>query len=425
MLNPAEQSQNQGTLKRTQQAERAIADYQRLQASATPWQGLAMPNTALLCVWFLLMAIGVVMQVSTQLQEKELPRLMLNIGVYTFVALFLAAFLAYRTAMHNYHRWVPWFLLLSLVGSLLLFVPGVGVKVNGAYRWLDLKLFTLQVSEILKWVMVLFSAQYLAKRLSEIPQASWRNLFKLTVWYGVMVTLLYQQNDLGTAVILMAILWGMTFFAGAHLWRYSLALIVLSVVVAVVYISTQPYRILRVISHNDPHADRSGTGYQASTALEAHGLGGQAGFFGRGLGEGTYKYHTPEIENDFIYTSIGEELGMFGLLLVLLLFAWLVGIIMRIAWRAQQQRAFFEAFYCYGVAIWLFCQSWLHMAVNTVLVPPKGLTLPFISAGGSSLVVSCFAVAMVLRADSEVRGQMLRSAQLEALNEMATTEQTA
>ncbi|MDO4435181.1 MAG: FtsW/RodA/SpoVE family cell cycle protein [Cardiobacteriaceae bacterium] len=391
-------------------AERQIAEIRRQQREmVSPWYGLAKPSVMLSLLWLLLILMGVVMQFSVMmhLEGKELYSALAKMLGFLGVAL-LAAFVGYRHSVKSYRDWMVWFMVLMVLLSLLIFVPGLGHEVNGAKRWLRLGGLTIQVSEMMKWVLVMFSAHYLALHFRETQAKSWKPLGKLIAWYIFSLILLFFQKDLGTIAIVMAIMMGFLILIGVPLLRFGIVIATLLGLAFIGLAQSETYRMERILSFLNPSEHRDRSGFQPSAALEAQALGHDAGWFGRGLGQGSYKTILPESSNDFIYANIGEELGLFGLSVVWIAFVLMVVVIMKMGLRAYRQSAYVEALYCYGVGLWFGAQAFLHMGVNVVLLPTKGMTLPFVSSGGSSLVVSCFAVAIVLRADSEVRGKRER-----------------
>lgn len=293
-----------------------------------------------------------------------------------------------------------WFLLMASFALLLLvLVPGVGKVVNGSARWIDLGLFNLQPSELAKVFIVVYLAAYLERHLDEVRE-SWSGFLKPMLVIGAAVTLLHFEPDHGAMVILMLTAFCMIFLAGAKLYRFALMLALC--ISAVTYLAIlKPYVIVRFSSFLNPWAAENvyGGGYQLTQALIAFGRGE---WFGVGLGNSIQKlYFLPEAHNDFVLAIIGEELGLVGVCLVVGLFSLLVFYAFRSGRLAEAAGNRFNAFTAYGLALLFAGQAMINIGVNLGLLPTKGLTLPFLSYGGASLIVSCFMVALLVRIQYE------------------------
>jgi cell division protein FtsW len=295
---------------------------------------------------------------------------------------------------HRGHRLA---FLAATVLCVLVLVPGVGVEVNGARRWIGLGNFSLQAAEVCKFLLLIYMAGYLERfqdDLADDPRVLLRPLGMLLVLGG----LLLLQPDFGTAVVLALTTCGLLFIAGARL-RHFLAVVTLGAVILVALAVLQPYRMERLVSFVDPWRFAFGSGYQLTQALIAFGRGE---IFGLGLGEGIQKlFYLPEAHNDFIFAVIAEELGLVGALAVMSLFAVLVVRILRLARHALDAGNLFGGFLAYGVGLMLGVQCLINLGVNTGVLPTKGLTLPFVSYGGNSLLVSCAMIGLVLRLQIE------------------------
>ncbi len=294
-----------------------------------------------------------------------------------------------------------WFLLMiSFALLLLVLVPGIGKVVNGSARWIDLGFFNLQPSELAKVFIVIYMAAYLERHLEEV-QTQWSGFLKPMLVIGTAVVLLHFEPDHGAMVILLLTAFCMIFLAGAKFYRFLLMLVLCTG--AVTYVAVmKPYVIERFSSYLNPWAAENvyGGGYQLTQALIAFGRGE---WFGVGLGNSIQKlYFLPEAHNDFVLAIIGEELGLAGVSLVVLLFCSLVYIGFSIARRAQRGGKLFEAFVAYGISLLFAGQALINVGVNIGLLPTKGLTLPFLSYGGASLIVSCFMAALLMRIQYEV-----------------------
>lgn len=297
-------------------------------------------------------------------------------------------------------RDASWFLLMGSYALLLLvLVPGIGKEVNGSLRWIDLGPFNLQPSELAKVFVVIYMAAFLERHLVEVRE-DWSGFVKPLIVIGAAVALLHFEPDHGAMVILMLTAFALIFLAGAKLYRFFLILIMC--VGAVVYLAImKPYVIVRFSSFLNPWADENvyGGGYQLTQALIAFGRGE---WIGVGLGNSIQKlYFLPEAHTDFVLAIIGEELGLVGVALVVLLFTVLVLKAFAIGKTAQRNKNMFAAFFAYGLGLLFAGQALINIGVNIGLLPTKGLTLPFLSYGGASLIVSCFMVALLVRIQYE------------------------
>lgn len=299
--------------------------------------------------------------------------------------------------------------LLLLIGmALLALVLLAGREVNGSRRWLSLPgvPFNLQPSEVAKLCLIIYIAGYLERFLARVREQWWAFLKPLLV-VGVIAVLLILEPDYGGVVVMTGCVMGMLLMAGAPWGRFLLLFVMVGVLGAVVAIS-EPYRIARLTSFTDPWADQFDSGYQLTQALIAFGRGH---VFGTGLGNSVQKlFYLPEAHTDFVFAVLAEELGMLGAIIVIGLFAMLVWRAMAIGRRAELAGQPFAAYLSYGIALVIGAQAFINIAVSTGMLPTKGLTLPLLSYGGSSLLVSCVMVALLLRADIETRERQRRVA---------------
>jgi len=294
-----------------------------------------------------------------------------------------------------------WFLLMvSFALLLLVLVPGIGKVVNGSARWIDLGFFNLQPSELAKVFIVIYMAAYLERHLEEVRE-QWSGFLKPMLVIGTAVVLLHFEPDHGAMVILLLTAFCMIFLAGAKFHRFFIMLVLCTGIVTYVAVM-KPYVIERFSSYLNPWAAENvyGGGYQLTQALIAFGRGE---LLGVGLGNSIQKlYFLPEAHNDFVLAIIGEELGLAGVTLVVLLFCGLVYLGFSIARQAHEKGRLFEAFTAYGISLLFAGQALINVGVNIGLLPTKGLTLPFLSYGGASLIVSCFMVALLMRIQYEI-----------------------
>ncbi len=292
-----------------------------------------------------------------------------------------------------------WWMIAAGVLLILVLIPGVGKGVNGSNRWLPLGPLNLQASEVAKFCMVMYMGGYLVRRLHEV-RSSWKGIAKPTLPLGIFCILLYFEPDFGALVVLMGTVMGMIFLGGM---RFSQFIMVISSVIAllVAVVGLQPYRVARLQSFLDPWSDPFGTGYQLSQAQIAFGRGE---WFGTGLGNSVQKlFYLPEAHTDFVFSVLAEELGFIGAAVLIVLYAVLIVNIFRIGRRAEKVKAFFSAYVCYGFGIIFAGQALINIGVNVGALPTKGLTLPLVSYGGSSLLVSCAMLAVILRVDYELK----------------------
>lgn len=276
----------------------------------------------------------------------------------------------------------------------LVLIPGVGTEVNGSRRWLSLGPISVQVSEMVKLIMILYLAGYLVrhgKKLATSP--SYQPLAIPLVILGLIGGLLILEPDFGSTVIVITVGLAMLFLGGVPMKR--LALLFIGAVAVMIPLAMMGYRGARLEAFLNPWAYETGKGYQTVHALMSIGDGG---WFGNGLGAGVQKlFYLPEAHNDFIFAVLAEEFGFIGMLVVLALFGWLVYRAFVIGFQADKHGQHFGAYVAYGVGFWVGFQVILHVGVNLAVLPPKGLTLPFISYGGSSLLMTLVAMALLMR----------------------------
>lgn len=309
----------------------------------------------------------------------------------------LAAWLM-RTELKTVEQHNQWLLLVCVVLLLLVFVPGIGRSVNGAQRWISLGVSNFQVVEAVKLLYIVWLASYL-KRFSEEVSASWMAMLKPLGVAVLLVGLLLMQPDFGSSSLLLAITAGMLVLGGVNMPRMFGPVLVGLPVLAVIAIA-EPYRVSRLTSFLNPWADPFNTGYQLTNALMAVGRGE---WFGVGLGASVQKLsYLPEAHTDFIMAVLAEELGFVGVCLVIAMYAALVGRAFWIGLQCVEMRRHFSGYCAFGVALWIGLQSFVSIGVNLGLLPTKGLTLPLISSGGSSVLMTCAAIGLLLRVSFEL-----------------------
>ncbi|MDM3871753.1 putative lipid II flippase FtsW [Porticoccus sp. W117] len=303
-------------------------------------------------------------------------------------------------------------LLLAAAFALLLIVliPGVGRSFNGSRRWLGLGPMTFQVSELVKLAVVLFMAGYL-QRHQQVLRDNWKEIGKPLGILAALVGLLLLEPDLGSSVVLSATVLAMLFFAGAKLWQVGVLVGLAGSLLGLAAVLS-PYRLKRLVAYLDPWADQFGSGYQLSQSLIAFGRGE---WFGVGLGNSVQKLgYLPEAYTDFVFAVYAEEFGLVGVVALIALFGLLLWRVFAIIRRAVRRCDWFAAYSVFGLGVLLAGQAFINIGVASGLLPTKGLTLPFVSYGGSSLLVSCVMVALILRFGMELHAPVAKKKPLKA-----------
>jgi cell division protein FtsW len=362
-------------------------------------------------VWtaLLLVTIGLVMVYSASIATAESARATGGQASWYLArhAAFLGASvvagaLAFQVPMRSWQRAAPWLFVTGVVLLALVLVPGIGREVNGARRWLPLGIVNFQPSELMKVAVVLYAADYTARKHTFMHSFR-RGLLPMLGVMLVVGWLLLREPDFGAFVVICAIAMG-TLFLGGMNGKWFAGLVGLAAAGFAVLVVSSPYRIQRIFGFMDPWADAFGRGYQLSHSLIAFGRGE---WLGVGLGGSVEKLHyLPEAHTDFLLAVIGEELGFVGVAVVVGLFAWLCLRAFAIGRRAALLERPFGALVAQGIAVWLGVQAFINMGVNLGVLPTKGLTLPFMSFGGSALLANCIALAILLRVDYECRALM-------------------
>ena len=383
-----------------------------------PW--LAGAALALAC-------LGVVMVASASIAIAEnlgagpfhyLVRHVLFVGVGAVLAV-----VAMRTELKAVEKYNQLLLLCCFILLLLPWMPGLGVSVNGARRWVNLGLSRFQVVEAVKVIYIVWLASYLVRFRDEV-NATWPAMLKPLGVAGLLIGMLLAQPDFGSATLLLGITAGMLVLGGVNLPRMS-APVVIALPAMVALVIFEPYRMRRVTSFLDPWQDQLGAGYQLSNALMAVGRGE---WFGVGLGASVQKLnYLPEAHTDFIFSVIAEELGFIGVCAVIALYALLVGRALWMGMKCVEMRRHFPGYIAFGVGLWLGMQSFVSIGVNLGLLPTKGLTLPLISSGGSSVMMTCAAIGLLLRVSYELERAERQVARLrpDAVAPMAPTGEVA
>ncbi len=300
----------------------------------------------------------------------------------------------------SYWEKLSGYLLLGVMLMLaLVLIPGIGHSVNGSARWIGIGPLGFQASELTKFMVVVYMAGYLFRRNAEI-QNKLSGFLKPMLVLTIIAALLLREPDFGATVVVTATSLGLMFLAGMRL-RHFVALFSLVLGIMAVIAFSAPYRIARMTSFLNPWERPFDTGYQLTQSLIAFGRGG---WFGVGLGKSIQKmFYLPEAHTDFLFAVIAEELGLIGMMTIMCLFLLFVTRIFMIGREAQRLERHFAGFLAYGFGLWIAIQFTVSIGVNSGLLPTKGLTLPLMSYGGSSVLVSCMVIAVLLRIDHENR----------------------
>ena len=359
-------------------------------------------------VWaaILLLGVGLVMVYSASIAIAEGSRVSGHQSTYflarhaLFVAMGLAVGVAaFQVPLRLWQQAAPYLFLVGAGLLALVLVPGVGREVNGSQRWISLYFMTFQPSELMKLFAVLYAADYTARKAAHM--ASFRRGFlPMLVVMLVIGWLLLREPDFGAFVVITVIAMGVLFLGGMN-WKLFAGLFALLLAGFALLILASPYRLQRVIGFMDPWADAYGTGYQLSHALIAFGRGE---WLGVGLGASVEKlFYLPEAHTDFLLAVIAEELGFAGVAAIIAAFVWIVTRSFVIGRRAVLHERYFSALVAQGIGVWIGVQAIINIGVNTGMLPTKGLTLPLVSFGGTALVTTCCALAVLLRVDWENR----------------------
>jgi cell division protein FtsW len=370
----------------------------------TSWFDLDDLDPVLTVAFISLLTIGVIMVASSSISVAD--RNFSNPFYYlqrqlVFVAIGLfAALTVFKIRLVQWEKSGMALLLFALFLLVLVLIPGVGKTVNGSTRWLPLGVFNLQVSELVKLFIVIYVAGYLVRH-GEAVRSSLLGFLKPMLMVGLAGLLLLIEPDFGATVVIMGTVLAMTFLAGARFIQF-ISFVMIFASAAMLLVVTSPYRMQRLTSFANPWADPFDSGFQLTQSLIAIGTGG---WFGTGLGGSVQKlFYLPESHTDFLFAVLSEELGFVGVSIVVLLYAAVFFRSLKIAAQAERAGNYFAAYMAYGIGIWLSMQAIINMGVNVGLLPTKGLTLPLMSYGGSSLIVCCIAIGLLMRIHYETNG---------------------
>lgn len=359
-------------------------------------------DKGLLISALLLLVIGIVMVASASMGIADrqygdpmfyVRRHMLYVGLGVVLAILMQ-----RIRLVHWEKSGAMMILFAFFLLVIVLVPGLGRTVNGATRWLELGFTGLQASEPARLLLLIYMAGYLVRRGEEVRR-SFQGFLKPTLLLGLACLLILIEPDFGSAAVLLTTALGMMYLAGVRLWQFILLLLCTGFVFAFLAVSS-PYRLQRLTAFLDPWSDPFNTGFQLTQSLIAFGSGGWTGV---GLGRSVQKlFYLPEAHNDFLFAILAEELGLIGVLFVLCLIGILIWRSFSIAALAERAGHCFAAYLAYGLALWFAIQSMINIGVNMGVLPTKGLTLPLVSAGGSSMLVMCAAIGLLMRIHLEV-----------------------
>ncbi len=308
-----------------------------------------------------------------------------------------AAYLVWITPLATQQRFARIAVFLVPVALSLVWVPGLGAEVNGANRWVRFAGQQFQVSELAKFVVVLYMADFLARRQSSLAR-DFQTLIPPLLLVGLICCLIVLEPDFGTTAVLAATVLGMCFLAGAHM-RPFIVMLVLVLVAAAWLLQSESYRVERLLSFLDPWDDPFDTDFQLSQSLIAIGSGS---LWGVGLGNSVQKlFYLPEAHTDFVFAVFAEEFGFLGVVGFVVLVSAFIGQIWRTAYRAEQAELVFASLASYGIAMWFALQAFINVGVAQGVLPTKGITLPLVSYGGSSMLVAIVCMGFLMRVAHE------------------------
>lgn len=362
-------------------------------------------DRSLLVVSLLLICLGIMVISSASVMES-----MVKYGDSLYqtkkhvFAVVMAIFLGMLCAMTPTEIWKKYsFPCLVAVGIMMILVLIVGREINGAKRWLPLGFINLQPSELLKIFWILYFSSYVSRKIESISTTT-KGFLKPGAFILVMLVLLQFQHDMGSLVVISCITYSLTFIAGAGFIKYALVIIVI-LLLSFILVLLFPYRIARFKTFMDPWQDQYGSGYQLTQSLMAFGRGG---ITGEGLGNSYQKLgYLPEAHTDFITSILGEELGFVGMAVLLLLELFIVYKAFRLAFRILKKDAIYQGYVAAGIGTMFCIQTFINVGSASGGIPTKGLTLPLVSYGGSSMISCCMAIAILLRIDFEWRNNVI------------------
>lgn len=379
--------------------------------SARPVASVMGVDKPLLWMIITLLIWGLIMVYSASIALPDNPRFakyahthFLMRHLFSLVVAVSVGLLAFQIPIKTWEKVAPWLFVASLLLLIAVLIPGIGKVINGARRWISLGVMNFQPSELAKFAVLLYAADYMVRKM-EVKERFFRAVLPMAVAIGVVGLLLLAEPDMGAFMVIAVIAMGILFLGGVNARMFFLiaAVIVLAFAMMIWF---SDWRRERIFAYLNPWDEKHalGKGYQLSHALIAIGRGE---IFGVGLGGSVEKLHwLPEAHTDFLLAVIGEEFGLIGVLLVIGIFFWITRRIMHIGRQAIALDRVFAGLVAQGVGIWIGFQAFINMGVNLGALPTKGLTLPLMSYGGSAIMMNLIALAVVLRIDYENKEMM-------------------
>ncbi len=351
--------------------------------------------------------IGLIMVASSSMPVAERLfnnpfHFVIRHAIYIVLSLVVAG-VALQVPMSWWQKNSSYLLMFGIL--LLVVVLLIGRSVNGSTRWIVLGPITVQAAEPAKLFFFCYLAAYLVRRRDQVME-NWRGFVKPLVVFGILAGLLLMQPDLGTIIVMFVTTFGLLFLAGAKLWQF-MSLASVGVVLLSLLAIFEPYRWRRITSFLDPWQDPFGSGYQLTQSLMAYGRGE---LFGQGLGNSIQKLeYLPEAHTDFVMAVLAEEFGFIGISLILVLSMVLVFKALMLGKSAVEKGKCFDGFFAYAIGIWMCFQAAVNVGASAGIVPTKGLTMPLISYGGSSMIIMTLSVVILIRIDHELRMQSIQA----------------
>jgi cell division protein FtsW len=375
---------------------------------AAPPVRMAGFDQALLWVTVALLMWGLVMVYSASVAMPDNPKFaryahthFVTRHVLSLVVAFIVAVLAFQVPLATWEKLAPWLFVISLLLLILVLVPFIGKGVNGARRWISIGIMNFQPSELAKFAVLLYAADYMVRKM-EVKERFFRAVMPMAIAIAIVGLLLLAEPDMGAFMVISVIAMGILFLGGVNA-RMFFVIAAVVVVAFSLMVMLSEWRRERIFAYLDPWSDKysMGKGYQLSHSLIAFGRGE---IFGVGLGGSIEKLHwLPEAHTDFLMAVIGEEFGLLGVLTVIGLFMWMTRRIMHIGRQSIALDRLFAGLVAQGVGIWIGFQTFINIGVNLGALPTKGLTLPLMSYGGSAILMNLISLAVVLRIDYENR----------------------
>ena len=330
------------------------------------------------------------------------PSAIFNRQFFYFILGIIGLFACFFVPLNFWSSYDRLFITFGILLLFSVFIPGIGIEVNGANRWIRIAGFGLQPSEIMKFLSILYISCYSVRRIKEI-QTHWLGFFRPALIIVSIISIILIQPDLGSSAVIFISVLGVLFVAGVKIQQF-LVVALLGVIAITMMIIFVPWRWERIISFIDPWSDPWGSGYQLTLSLMSIGRGD---WFGVGLGQGLMKMgYLPDAHTDFIFSVIVEEMGILGGFAIISLLFGLSFRIFFIGRESLVRKNFFGFYFSFGVALLLGLHTFINVGVSSGLLPTKGLTLPLISGGGTNLIIVCLMIGLILRIDYENKNSM-------------------